>query len=317
MLKLAQICPELILFSVTAAMNHFTIKDIENLCGIKAHTLRIWEQRYQLFKPNRKKSQHRIYDSDDLKQLLSISFLYHHGFKISKIAGLNPLEIQQEVANFKPQPCNYDIFVHQLVEASILFDEENFEKIINNLLLSIGVEKCILSVFYPFLQRIGLLWMTNHVIPAQEHFSSNIIRKKIISATDELKINKDDNYNIVVFLTAGEVHEIPLLFVNYLLKKQGVRTSYFGMNVSNDTLKYYSQYKKISHFYSHLITHLDSAGTDDFIGKLCSNFPDKSIVISGPACTCIKHHPANLLRLHSLEEVNEFIHSLHKPLETI
>ena len=107
-------------------MNQFSIRDIENLCGVKAHTLRIWEQRYNLFVPKRKKSQHRIYDCDDLKELLRISFLYHHGYKISKIASLTPEERQEEVAKIKPQCCNYEIFVHQLIEASITLDKEVF-----------------------------------------------------------------------------------------------------------------------------------------------------------------------------------------------
>ena len=148
-------------------MNHFTIKDIENLCGIKAHTLRIWEQRYnKLFVPKRKQSQHRIYDNDDLKELLRISFLYHNGHKISKIAELNPEQIQQLVETFSITEDNHEVFIHQLIEAGVDFDEEKFEKIVNGLVLRVGLEKSIINVFYPFLQRIGLLWMTNNLIPA-------------------------------------------------------------------------------------------------------------------------------------------------------
>lgn len=288
-------------------MNHFTIKDIENLCGIKAHTLRIWEQRYKLFIPKRKESLHRVYDADDLKILLRISFLYHNGYKISKIANLTADQIQQEVAAIKPQACNYEVFVHQLIEASIQLDKENFETVINKVVLQIGVEKSILNVFYPFLQRIGLLWMTNHVIPAQEHFSSHIIRKKIICATDQLgDIKNKGSYNVVVFSPSGELHEIPLLVVNYLLRKQGIETTYFGTNVSTETLLYYSQHHPVSHFYSHLITHLDSSGVDSFICSLCRSFPDKPIVISGPASSCIQRQPTNLHHLKSLEEVIKF-----------
>jgi MerR family transcriptional regulator, light-induced transcriptional regulator len=296
-------------------MDHFTIKDIENLCGIKAHTLRIWEQRYQLFIPRRKESQHRIYDCDDLKALLRISFLYHNGYKISKIAGLSPEQIQQEVAGIQPQPCNYEIFVHQLIEASIQFDKENFEKIVNALVLRIGLEKSILHIFYPFLQRIGLLWITNHVIPAQEHFSSHIIKKKIICATDGFEISPNRKYNIIIFSPSGEMHEIPLLVVNYLFRKQGIGTTYFGVNVSVETLLYYSRQHSISHFYSHLITHLDSSGVDYFICSLCKEFPDKPVIISGPASSCIRIHPANLSQLHSLEEVINFAHSLREKQE--
>src|SRR5688572_19332426 len=108
-------------------MNQFTIRDIENLCGVKAHTLRIWEQRYNLFVPKRKESRHRIYDCDDLKELLRISFLYHHGYRISRIADMSPEQRQQEIAKIKTTQCSYELFVHQLVEASVVFDKEGFE----------------------------------------------------------------------------------------------------------------------------------------------------------------------------------------------
>jgi DNA-binding transcriptional MerR regulator len=298
-------------------MNNFTIRDIENMCGIKAHTLRIWEQRYQqLFVPKRKDSQHRVYDCDDLKALLRISFLYHNGYKISKIAQLTPAQIQEEIAGIKPQICNYEIFVHQLIEAGLQLDATVFQAVANEIVLQHGIEKSIVHVFYPFLQRIGLLWMTNHIIPAQEHFSSHIIRKKIICATDSLTANKKGDYNVVIFSPPGEEHEIPLLLVNYLLRKQGIGTTYFGVNVATDTLRYYSQHFKVSHFYTHLVTHLDSSGTNNFICSLCKNFPDTPILISGPACTCIPDKPANLIRLHSLDDITKFTNSLLAKQET-
>lgn len=286
-------------------MDQFSIRDIENLCGVKAHTLRIWEQRYKLFVPKRKQSQHRVYDCDDLKEMLRICFLYHNGYKISRIAELSSEEIQLEVSKIKPQGCNYEIFVHQLIEASIEFNEENFEKIVNSLVLRIGLEKCIVHVFYPFLQRIGLLWMTNHVIPAQEHFSSHIIRKKIICAIDGLDPVPEGNYNVVIFSPQGELHEIPLLVVNYFLRKHGVRTTYFGTNVSIETLQYYAGNHMVTHLYMHVITHLDNCGLNTVIDSLCYNFPGKTILVSGPACGCVMQPRSNLRHLYSLNEVLE------------
>lgn len=291
-------------------MNQFSIRDIENLCGVKAHTLRIWEQRYDLFTPKRKESQHRIYDCDDLKELLRICFLYHNGYKISRIAELSPEQIREEIAKIKPQGCNYEIFVHQLIEASIQLDKEAFEKIVDNLVLRIGLEKCVLHVFYPFLERIGLLWMTNHVIPAQEHFCSHIIRKKIICAIDGLEQPSSKEHNVVIFSPLGEMHEIPLLVINYLLRKQQVNTTYFGINVSTDTLQYYAQHQRVTHLYMHVITHFDNCNLNTVIDSLCKNFPAQAILISGPACACIKNDAANLKHLHSLEEVTTLAQSL-------
>jgi DNA-binding transcriptional MerR regulator len=290
-------------------MNQFSIRDIENMCGVKAHTLRIWEQRYNLFTPKRKKSLHRTYDCNDLKELLRIAFLYHNGYKISKIAELTPEQISQEVARLKATCCNFETFVQQLTEASVVLDKEKFEEITDDLVKRIGLEKCILYVFYPFLQRIGLLWMTNHVIPAQEHFSSHIIQKKIIAGIDKLPPVQDKTHNVVIFAPPGELHEIPLLVVNYLLRKQGVFTTYFGTGVATETLLYYNQLHPVTHFYTHLVTILDNPGLNDFVCSLTKSFPDHPVTVSGPACNCVRQKPGNFRQLCSLEEVIGFTRS--------
>jgi MerR family transcriptional regulator, light-induced transcriptional regulator len=287
-------------------MNHFTIKDIENLCGIKAHTLRIWEKRHQLVLPKRKQSKHRFYDNDDLKELLRISFLYHQGYKISAIAGLSSEELQNAVESIPRGEMNHEIFVHQLMEAGLDFDKERFEKIVNGLVLRIGLEKCISAVFYPFLQRIGLLWMTNHVIPAQEHFVSHIIRKKIICATDALETDNSNPSGIVVFAPTGEFHEIPLLVANYFLRKYNRQSVYFGVNVSTDCIKYYARHHPVHILFTHVITNLCNAGLEQYMNDLCKQFPDKAVILSGPAGNCIQRKPANLRRICSLEEMIAF-----------
>ncbi len=286
-------------------MNYFTIKDIENLCGIKAHTLRVWEQRYKLFIAKRKESLHRIYDNDDLKELLRISFLYHNGHKISKIAELSREEIHQLVQNSCVQENNHEVFVHQLIEAGLDFDKEKFEKIINCVAMRLGLDRSITDVFYPFLHRIGLLWMTNNIIPAQEHFVSHIIRKKIILAIDGLEVNKTTD-NVLLFAPEGEFHEIPLLAVNYFFRKNNNYTTYFGTNVSRESLNYFLQLHPADCLYTHIITRLDNCGLESYVCSLCNDFPGKQIVVSGPAVQCIQQQPANLKILHSLEEMMAF-----------
>ncbi len=193
-------------------MEYFTIKDIENLSGVKAYTLRIWEQRYNLFVPKRKDSQHRIYDNDDLKKLLRISFLYHNGWKISKIAAFSSDQIAEEVRKSEINSKTYKTFIIQMIEAAVDFNEILFVEILNRLTAKIGFEKCITDVCYPYLNRIGMLWVTNNIIPAQEHFSSYIIQNKIIAETDKLSINNDAP-TLLLFSPKGEYHELPLLFI--------------------------------------------------------------------------------------------------------
>lgn len=284
-------------------MNKFTIRDIENLCGIKAHTLRAWEQRYQLFVAKRKQSRHRIYDDNDLKELLRISFLYHHGFKVSRLAAMSSEEIAAAVNDSIQRDGNYELYIHKMIEASIGFDKEAFEKQINTAAIRIGMEKTIIHVFFPFLQRLGMLWLTNNVIPAQEHFASHIIRKKIILATDGLEENDPDSPIIIFFSPEGELHEIPLLAANYFFRNNGFITIYMGVDVSLSTLAYYLERKPADFLYAHIITRVDEASIIHYFDKLCTAFPDKKIILSGPASVLIEKEYPNLQILHSVEEM--------------
>lgn len=293
-------------------MNEFTIRDIENLCGIKAHTLRAWEQRYRLFVPKRKESQHRIFDDNDLKELLRISFLYHNGYKVSKLAAMSAEEIQHAVTSTIVRDDNYELFVHQMIEASIGFDKEALDKIINTIAIRIGMEKAITNVFYPFLKRIGLLWLSNNVIPAQEHFASHIIRKKIIMATDGLEIPPGQESIILVFAPKGELHEIPLLAANYFFRKHNNPTVYLGVNIDLETLRYYFDRKPADYIYTHIITHFDDEELDDYFCKLSREYPQKKILVSGPAACCIKKVPQNLTVFHSIDEMLNFARNMAK-----
>src|SRR3954451_802666 len=153
-------------------MNQFTIKDIENLSGIKAHTWRIWEQRYGLGIPQRKDSNHRFYDNDNLKQILRISYLYHSGLKISKIASLGEEQIKAITEDRLLKGNGYEYYVKEFLEASIDLDEEKFERTFQEALNQMPVEEVVINILYPFQNRVGVLWLTDHVIPAQEHFTS-------------------------------------------------------------------------------------------------------------------------------------------------
>ncbi len=288
-------------------MNQFTIKDIENLCGIKAHTLRIWEQRYQLFTPKRKESNHRYYDSEDLKHLLRISYLYHKGLKISKIALLKDDEIRMATFNTVSPVLDFEFHINQLTEASIDFDEERFEKSLQQICAAAGIQNAIVKVIYPYLERIGLLWMTDHVIPAQEHFSSSLINRKIILAIDALKNEKKAlPRNVLLFAPEGEHHEIPLLYIHYLLKKNGDGIMYCGPNTSQNSLALITNERPVSHLYFHLITNLTRVDINEYVEVLSRRYLEKQIVISGPKVKDINRMDSNVRLLKSQEEINAF-----------
>lgn len=288
-------------------MQRFTIRDIEHMSGIKAHTLRIWEQRYNLFTPKRKESKHRYYDNDDLKILLQIAFLYHSGWKISRIAQLTPQEIIEAVTCTEINSDNYRITVLKLLEAAIDFNEQAFVRILDDLIEAVGLETCVVQVCYPFLQRVGLLWMTNNIIPAQEHFSSYLIQHKIIAETDKLAEVPTDVEGIVLFTPDGEHHELPLLFINYLLKKNNWRTIYLGSNVKIENLKKFENDRSISHLFLHVITNFSGWEIDDYLENLCTTFPQVKIAASGAGIQQNQRSFLNLLPLKTDDAIYRFI----------
>ncbi len=277
-------------------MNFFSISDIENLTGIKAHTLRIWEQRHNLLNPKRKQSKHRLYDNEDLKYILRVAFLYHNGYKISKIASLPQEEIKKLALDTTSGKENYQVFVNQLTEASIDFDQLRFEKILHNLILHLGFEKTVLQILFPLLNKIGLLWMTDKVSPAQEHFASALVIKKILVATDGLEKPgvKKDTRKVLLFTPEGEHHEIPILFIQYLLKKSDVSHIYAGKNVSMEVLSDFCRQHPITQLHCHLVTNLLSTDLNAYLTKISLAFPDKEILFSGPQARKVDSPPPNI-----------------------
>lgn len=287
-------------------MQFFTIKDIENLSGIKAHTLRIWEQRYNVFTPQRKTSKHRIYDNEDLKLLLRISFLYHNGWKISKIAALNSDQIAEEVRKYEINSKTYKTFIIQMIEAAVDFNEENFLNIINSLQQKIGFEQCISEVCYPYLNRVGMLWITSNIIPAQEHFSSYIIQNKIIAEIEKLPA-RNKSSAVILFAPKGEFHELPLLFIHYLLKKKGWKVVYLGVNVAKDVVTQLVASKEVGYLFVHHMTNFTGWDADYYFEDLSKSFSSKQIVVAGTVVQQIQRNFSNLTVLKSDKEIYSFI----------
>ncbi len=288
-------------------MYQFTIRDIENLCGIKAHTLRIWEQRYQFLTPKRKESNHRLYDNGDLKKLLRISILYNRGWKVSKIAQLSEAALMHEIHALPPQSTEYHFYISQLLEKAIDFDKEGFVQQLESVIQALGFEKTIVHVCYPLLHKIGLLWMTDGIIPAQEHFCSYMIEHKIIAETDKLPAPPKDAPEILLFSPHGEYHELPLYFINYLLRKWGWTTLFLGSNVKMELLKQFANKPNITHLFLHVINNFTGFILDDYFESICKTFPDKAIVVSGAAIFNVQRKFTNLTLLKSDEAIYQFV----------
>lgn len=289
-------------------MDCFNINDIENLTGIKAHTLRIWEKRYSFYTPKRKKSNHRYYNNDDLKYILKIAYLYNNGYKISKIAALNKEDINKLSYHSERYANAEQLYINRLLQCAFEFNQEDFESTLHECIKRFGLEKSILKIVYPYYEKVGLLWANDIAVPAQEHFSSNIIRNKIIVATDNLrprgyKVRKP----VVLFLPEGEYHEMPLLFTSYLFKKFGRPFIYYGVNTTMEELKAICSQTNIDELYFYLITNFTGYSTDDYISLLINTFPSKKIIMSGPLARKVSLKSDNCILLTSLGKSLNYI----------
>ena len=289
-------------------MNKFTIKDIENLTGIKAHTWRVWEQRYGIGMPQRKESNHRFYSNDNLKQILQIAYLYHGGIKISKIASFDNDELRSKTVENTVTENEHAFFVKELIEASIDLDELRFEQTFAEALHRMGLENTFLKILYSFQQKIGVLWLTDHVIPAQEHFTSNIIRKKLTVAIDTLPLpGTDGTRRVLLFTPELEYHEIPLQFIHYKLRKKGIRVIYFGSNIKLNHLQLYAEQQSFTHILFHLVTNFTNQHANDYLDNLCKIFAGKQVLMSGSQVQQITKTPGNCTLLKSLDDLLKFM----------
>lgn len=215
----------------------YSIRDLERLSGIKAHTLRIWEQRYEILNPERTGTNIRCYNNSDLKRILNISLLKNKGFKISTIATFSDNRLLEEVNKFLESYLKESDQIESLVLCLMDMNEERFEKTINNSIIHFGFENTIEKVVFPFLRHIGNMWQLGIVSPAQEHFVSNLIRQKIIVNIDKIGNSLSaSGKTIVFFLPQQELHELGLLYTFYLARTQGHKCIYLGQSLPFEDL---------------------------------------------------------------------------------
>lgn len=216
----------------------YSIKELEQLSGIKAHTIRAWEQRFNILQPKRTESNIRFYDDQDLKMVLNISLLNENGYRISQIAKMDPSEMHQTVIQLTAANYKFPDQVQALTLAMIDMDEERFDKIMSTNLIHYGFENTMKNIVFPFLTRIGFLWQTGSVNPAQEHFITFLIRQKLVVAIDgAVRKTIQQPKKFVLYLPEGELHELTLLFAHYLVKVRGHRVINLGQNLPFEDAK--------------------------------------------------------------------------------
>ena len=289
-------------------MNRFTIKDLENLSGIKAHTIRIWEQRYSFLKPSRTDTNIRYYSNDDLKTILNISILNKYGYKISHINKMSHDDVQAKVAQLNIEGAPRERIVNELIQLMVDLDTSGFEKLIDKQIATGGIEKTIIRIIFPFFERIGILWQTGHINPAQEHLISNIIRQKLIVGIDQAKPLMKVKKSFLLFLPEREHHELGLLLVYYLLKRRGAEVFYIGANVPLKDAQFVADIKKPDFIYIHLTSSSPGFDFQKFLLQASQKIPRPTILISGYVTHGYKKSlPKNVEFKHSLVELVEFI----------
>jgi DNA-binding transcriptional MerR regulator len=292
-------------------MHSFTIKDLENLSGIKAHTIRIWEQRYSFLKPHRTDTNIRFYSNDELKKLLNVALLNKYGFKISHIDKMNQAEINDKILSLNQLEALQERIVNTLIQNMVDLDVETFEEVLDDFIAAKGIEKAISQIIFPFLEKIGILWLTNHINPGQEHLVTTIIRQKLIVGIDSIRTTVKINKSVLLFLPETEYHELSLLFMNYMLKNKGVTTIYLGCSIPLKDVEYLVNLKKPDYIYTHLTSVGARFNFEKFIDNLSTSFPKTPVIISGQLTNTYEkkiHPPINFKK--SYAEVMGFLAAL-------
>jgi len=292
-------------------MHSFTIKDLENLSGIKAHTIRIWEQRYQFLKPSRTDTNIRYYSCDELKKILNIALLNKYGFKISHIDKMRDEELKEKIMSLTGAEAFQERIVNEMIQAMIDLDMDKLEETIDRYISTKGIERAITQIIFPFLEKIGVLWLTNHINPAQEHLVTNIIRQKLIVGIEQVRSSLRADKSVLLFLPEGEHHEMGLLFVHYLLKSRGVNVIYLGANVPLNDVEYVVKLKQPDYLFSHLTSVTHKFNFEKFLAAISKKIADKPLVISGQLAQAYqKKIPASIKFKRSFSEVMEFVSQL-------
>jgi DNA-binding transcriptional MerR regulator len=287
-------------------MGHYSIKDLEKLSGIKAHTIRIWEKRYGVIKPTRTDTNIRVYCDTELKKLLNVAILNNHGHKISKIAKLKQGEICCELEKLNSSDQEFQVQIDSLVVAMVDLDRRRFEKILGDSTLKIGFEETSINILYPFLQKVGVMWQTDDINPAQEHFISSLIIQKLYVAIDQAY--QPENLNAkkaLLYLPEGEYHEMGLLFYRYLMKKRGYETIYLGQSVPFSDLPKVVNAHNPDIIVTAFVASIPCESLLAYLFKVSNDFKDKTIIASGyQVCSFNLSVPKNV---KTFQDVHQFI----------
>lgn len=290
--------------------SRYSIKDLEQLAGIKAHTLRAWESRYSLITPYRTDTNIRYYSDDHLKKILNISILVKSGMKIGNVARMSYEEINTAVSTLGKQQKPFEGQVSKLKLAMLDYDEAAFESILNSCFIKYGVDETLDNVVGVFIKEVGILWQTNKVSVAQEHFVTNLIKMKLFSLIDNLNPSyTSTTKNVLLFLPSEELHELSLLYLYYFLKSSGFRVLYLGQSTPLEYVKEVTEHWKADFLITVCTTQPHFEGVSFYFERIEELFPgsEYQFFLTGFKCEQMRgdSKPSNIEVVPSVTELKE------------
>ena len=260
----------------------YFIKDIENITGIKAYTLRIWEQRYGMLVPKRTETNIRYYEEDDLKYMMNIAILNANGIKISRIAQMERDEVQRKTLSISENNSGQQSQISTLTSAMFDFDEREFNKTLSINILQLGMEQTTTQIIFPFLQHLGVMWLSGTIHIAHEHFITNLIKQRIFVAIDQLNIIPNANAKkFLLFLPNGENHELSLLLASYLLRANGKNVLYLGTSTPLEDLNKIHKLHNPDYVFCALTNPNSSMPVQVYLNTLSRSWPNTQILVTG------------------------------------
>ncbi|WP_219222692.1 MerR family transcriptional regulator [Pedobacter antarcticus] len=263
----------------------YSISDLEQLSGIHVDTIRIWERRYQALEPMRTAGNTRLYNDSHLRRLLNIVSMNQSGMKISQACALSDSELEKLLKKeidytISPEPT-YEYYISQLLKFGLVYNELKFDKLISKCIVEHGMICTYKQVIYPMLVRLGLMWRSDQICPAQEHFLSHLIRQKIFAAIGKVNVKLKSTSSWLLFLPEDEDHDIGLLFAHYILKQHGQRVIFLGGKVPFESLKSAMAHNQCEHLLLFMVRSRPTQDAESYLNKLSTSFADSRIHLAG------------------------------------
>jgi MerR family transcriptional regulator, light-induced transcriptional regulator len=290
-------------------MEQYSIKDLEKLSGIKAHTIRVWERRYKILKQHRTETNRRRYGDSELRRIINISILHRNGFKISKIATLSGSEIEEKVSFLSIDTNHSDTQIDSMIMAMIDHSEKAVNELLIRSIMNKGIEGTFTDIVFPFLKRIGMMWQTGSADIGSEHFITGIFRQRIISSIDSLaNISKPGSKKVILFLPEKELHELGLLFFTYIIRKCGHETLYLGQSTPLWAVVTVNNKWNADIIVTGLMSGLPHINPAEFLNQLADSFPNQKVLVAGIlADSSIITKAQNIFQVKSVADLKSYL----------